>query len=384
MRKNRILLGIILVGLLLLELFVNNVFSLLLLLTGIFLPAVSVLFSVLSRNGLTAELLVPAGLSRGDTAEIKTVFHNSSFFPVASAEAVLHVSNTLTGTSLTKEIRCPVSGRGQDEVQVLAEAVETGQIYITLEQLTTRDLFGLISFPTDRRLKRVVLVEPDHIPTEVNVSAVRETEGDSDRVSLLEPGRDVSETFDVRPYIPGDEVRAIHWKLSAKTPDIMVRRFVKPIHYSVVLLVELTEAGPDALESCVCYAANFSRGLLDCGVMHTMAWYDGGSDEYCAFNVSSYEDLEAAVFRLICSAPHGEEESSAERFLMTGESIGRGTTVLYLTTDASVRRMEELAVRCRTRIALVGTAGLNEADKALSMDRLPEDIRTVGTMNLNI
>lgn len=384
MRKNRILLVVILLALLLLELYVNNVFTLMLLLTGFFLPMASVLFALASRNGLTAELMVPAGLARGDTAEIKTVFHNSSFFPVASASGDLNVHNALTGTDLNRPIRCPVSGRGSDEVQVFAEGVETGQMYITLNNLSTRDLFGLVEFPSTHRLRRVVLVEPDHIPTEVNVSEVRETEADSEHFSLLEPGRDVSETFDVRPYVPGDEARAVHWKLSAKSGDLVVRRFVKPINYSVVLLVELAETTPSALESCVCYAANFSGGLLDTGVMHTFAWLDGGTEEYCSYNVSSYEDLDAAVFRLVCSAPHGEEDSTGSRFLQTFDSIGRDTTVLYLTTDAASPMLEELAVRCRTRIAMVGEKGLDTADTAMQVDRLPADIRRVGTMNLNI
>ncbi len=384
MRKNRLVLAGVLLALLLLELYVNNVFSLLLLLTGIFLPAVSILFGLLCRNSLTAELMVPAGLNRGDTAEIRTIFHNSSVFPVAMASGELNIHNLLTGTDLTQKIRCPVSGRGSDEVQVFAENVEIGQLYIVLSGLETRDLFGLVRFPEDVRLKRVVLVEPDRIPTEVNVSDVRETEGDSDTFSLREPGRDVSETFDVRPYVPGDDARAIHWKLSAKSEDLMVRRFGKPVNYSVVLLVEPAEAEPHALEACVCYAANFSHGLLDCGIMHTFAWYDGGADEYCSFNVSSYEDLDAAVYRLVCSAPHGDEDSSAARFLTSGDGIGRDTTLLFLTTDLSGPLTEELAVLCQTRIALVGTRGLDTADPALAPDRLPDDLRTVGTMNLNI
>ena len=201
---------------------------------------------------------------------------------------------------------------------------------------------------------------------------------------MLEPGRDVSETFDVRPYVPGDDVRAVHWKLSAKNDDLVIRRFVKPINYSVVLLVELETATPSALEACVCYAANFSRGLLDTGIMHTFAWFDGGTDEYCTFNVSSYEDLDAAVFRLVCSAPHGEEDSSAKRFLMGGEQIGKNTTLLFVTTHAGTPEADELAVRCRTRIAAVGKRGLENADPALQMDKLPGRIGKVGTMTLNI
>ncbi len=384
MRRNRIVLVAILLALILLELSVNNVITLVLLLMGIFLPVASVLFALLSRNRLTAELVVPAGLNRGDTAEVKTVFHNESFFPVASASGELTIQNLLTGTELHQKIHSPVSGRGSDEAQVLVREVETGQVTITLDNLSTEDLFGMVRFPSNHRLRRVVLVEPDHIPTEVNVSEVRETEGESDTFSTLEPGRDVSETFDVRPYVPGDDIRSVHWKLSAKTDDLVVRRFVKPINYSVVLLVELESASEYALEACVCYAANFSRGLLATGIMHTFAWLDGGTGEYCLFNVSSYEDLDAAVFRLVCSAPHGEEDSTANRFLMSGEQIGKDTTVLFVTTHAGTKEADELAVRCSTRIAAVGKRGLEDADPALQMDKLPGRIGKVGTMTLNI
>lgn len=69
---------------------------------------------------------------------------------------------------------------------------------------------------------------------------------------------------------------------------------------------------------------------------------------------------------------------------MGGEQIGKNTTLLFVTTHAGTPEADELAVRCRTRIAAVGKRGLENADPALQMDKLPGRIGKVGTMTLNI
>lgn len=37
------------------------------------------------------------------------------------------------------------------------------------------------------------------------------------------PGDDPGETYDIREYRSGDSIRQIHWKLSGKLDDIMIR-----------------------------------------------------------------------------------------------------------------------------------------------------------------
>lgn len=47
---------------------------------------------------------------------------------------------------------------------------------------------------------------------------------DSDEYSMRHPGDDPSETFALREYVPGDRVRSIHWKLTEKTGEVIVRQ----------------------------------------------------------------------------------------------------------------------------------------------------------------
>ena len=49
-------------------------------------------------------------------------------------------------------------------------------------------------------------------------------------------GNDLSEIFDIREYVPGDDIRSIHWKLSSKTDTLILKEASDPSHYNVVIL----------------------------------------------------------------------------------------------------------------------------------------------------
>lgn len=48
-------------------------------------------------------------------------------------------------------------------------------------------------------------------------------------------GTDASEMFDIRSYVPGDDIRSIHWKLSGKTDELIVRQASDRTHYDLVI-----------------------------------------------------------------------------------------------------------------------------------------------------
>ena len=56
-----------------------------------------------------------------------------------------------------------------------------------------------------------------------------ETSADSDRFSTYKKGDDPSEIFDIREYADGDKIQRIHWKLSSKTGDLMVKEGSLPL-----------------------------------------------------------------------------------------------------------------------------------------------------------
>jgi uncharacterized protein (DUF58 family) len=46
------------------------------------------------------------------------------------------------------------------------------------------------------------------------------------------------ELDELRPYVPGDDVRDIDWKASARSGDVLIKRFVSEKHHKIVLVAD--------------------------------------------------------------------------------------------------------------------------------------------------
>lgn len=75
--------------------------------------------------------------------------------------------------------------------------------------------------------------------------------------------KDFSETQSIRPYVPGDPVRQIHWKLSAKTGQTLLREIGLPQTGGILLALAVDGAAtPDAAGSVVLRSAPPLPGAL--------------------------------------------------------------------------------------------------------------------------
>lgn len=383
MLKNRVLYAVLLLALLLFNLYLNNVYSLLLFLTAVAVPLFSVLFSRLSRDSVSVRLQAPDLTEEDQPALFVAELHNESVFPAAVARGLLVVQNGLTGSSVSRKIRASVAGKASRTIRFRVEDAEVGKLFATVSDLRTQDLFGLVSYPVSHIAAAELLVPPPDVPAEVLMMEAKETTGESVRYSENEKGNDVSELYDVREYLPGDDVRAIHWKLSAKQEEPILREFSMPLNYSVILLVELAEASADALQSCVAYASALSKGLLETGVLHTMMWYDRGSDEFVDYNITSMEEQTLAELRLVSSSFHESADASLERFLETGRPDPTATLV-YLTTSLESDRILRATRVMPVRIELIGERGSDNELSGFPVSKLPERFREAETISLTV
>ena len=81
-------------------------------------------------------------------------------------------------------------------------------------------------------------------------------------------GSDPSEMFDIRDYTPGDDIRSIHWKLSSKTDNLILRQASDPAHYNTVLLPDFgrnqleQEHAAEQINAAIGYAVALGEELL--------------------------------------------------------------------------------------------------------------------------
>lgn len=139
------------------------------------------------------------------------------------------------------------------------------------------DLVGLFRFRcADFPESRTVLYPPE---TQMELILSRETVGAAQAEGLMQNRRssDPSEIFDIRDYVPGDDIRTVHWKLSAKTGSLIVRQASDPSHYDAALLPDLglrqqgeTRPTAEELVRAVSVTVALGEGLLRQGTAFCM------------------------------------------------------------------------------------------------------------------
>lgn len=134
-------------------------------------------------------------------------------------------------------------------------------------ELTAHDPFGMVSRSTRIEKTSGVLVYPRMVPMSDFVVAARQPLGDmKPSTPLVE---DPMRMTGVRPYVPGDSPKRIHWRATARTGDLQTRVFepsaspVAAIFLDTLSFSHLWDGqNSDRLELSVVVAASMVRQMI--------------------------------------------------------------------------------------------------------------------------
>lgn len=197
------------------------------------LPPVLVLFSLPSMLKLSAELSTPETASQGSEAALSIHFKCASFLPVSRVNLRIQVENRYDGE--VKKLKYSYAGVLSSTGCVPLPTALCGMLHCSVTRLECRDLLGLIAIRRRCTAKAVCTVlpkpvQPDKCP---DIDACLETN------VQLKPkyGGGYSEEHELREYRPGDTVNTIHWKLSSKTDEVIVREALEAANDQVFLVL---------------------------------------------------------------------------------------------------------------------------------------------------
>ena len=122
--------------------------------------------------------------------------------------------------------------------------------------------------------------------------AVRGFLGEAEIYDDLRGGTDTSQLFQIRSYQPGDRLQNIHWKLSAKSEELMVREHSQPKGCAIVLLLGTKgkqKQTPEQHDRFLQIAASVSFSMVDAGCPHIVSWYDDATGDLVRMRVDDEE-----------------------------------------------------------------------------------------------
>ena len=338
MWRNRICYLIILQGALAFYICFDGYLSFYTLLLIVFLPLVSLLLSLPGMLGVRAVFFSQLAASRkGNSVEMGLTFSNRFYVPSGRAKVTLQVENTLTGEHWEEILRFTASGQPIRVTHKLT-APACGQVECRLKKGWVCDYAGLFSLPLFIGRKAPflpVLFYPAVHPAKLDLEKPDTPSGEEDGMFAPRPGEDPSELFGLRDYRQGDRASRIHWKLSEKTGQTLVKELGLPVEKRPCYLLEINGSGEesDALLDVFC---TLSARMAEQGIPHQLAFLSRGGTLNLV-NVDGEGDLLPALETLLTGLKTGSLPAATEGQLPDDISHG-----LYLCSKINPHSLAAL------------------------------------------
>lgn len=244
------------------------------------------------QRRVDASVQIPvAAAERGGEVSVQITAANRSRIPCMRIRYRIRMGSTFLAGSRRSWQRGAAVYPGENRYQAAVCLKYAGSYVIGLDRMRIYDLTGL--FYMDKRIRRSagVLVLPEAKSVGVRITErTRNFFGDSDVYDDFHPGDDRSEIFGIREFREGDKIQSIHWKLSAKSDELVVREDSLPLACPVVLILE---GGPhrelQEAENYLSTAASIVFSLMDAHCPHFVAWYSGGRRDMVRVRVDDEE-----------------------------------------------------------------------------------------------
>ena len=179
------------------------------------LPGVSLLLALAARRGVRLSLTLTPTVPKRAAAQAVLLVKNDALL---SARALFRVRavNALTREETVTLLRCTVPPKGTEELRFLVESRRCGQITAAVEKAGLLDICGIFAVPlkTENIAARTTIL-PDMFAPGIDLALASSMPEESDSYAPGCRGNDLTEIFQLREYAPGDDLRRIHWKMTA-------------------------------------------------------------------------------------------------------------------------------------------------------------------------
>lgn len=308
------------------------------------LPLVSWGLNLYSKKQIRVSIKTPAMASKKQEIQGTFVVKNKGRLPIGCIYCKAEMKNRLTGECKTQWIVLSAAAKDRTEKSFQFSCEYCGYVVIKIEELYLMDWFGFLPVRVKTEAVSKCSVVPDTFSLDILLSISTAQSSDSDSWSQVQKGNDYSEVFAIREYVPGDSLKQIHWKLSSKLNELLVKEPSLPTEKSLLLFWDknTAEADPKEMDAMAEVTASVAQVLTEQGVPYKFGWTDGGT--VVLEDVESEEQLIPLIPRMIKT---GREQAETDRNSQNiQENFGK---IIYFSKEIP----EDLDMFCFTDLVYV-------------------------------
>ena len=313
----------------------------------VFYFVISVLWLQYIKNKIDVSMnpLIPIA-EKKQNISVKFVIQNRMKFFSVPVKILVVVENVFTGQKRKIKKAITAAANKKEEFVVDLKANSCGNISISLKSYWIGDFFSI--FNKKRISKEVqyvgILPECHLIPIEVT-RRTREFIADADEYFDRERGEDTSEIYQIREYRDMDSMRDIHWKLSAKADELLIKEHGKPKGCVVLIWLNIQSEMKHKknINTVILEAvASLSISMLEEDCVHMVAWYEKENRKIQKKRISKEEHVYELLNRLLYIKAYEEDVNEQYEEAFRGVSF---SSIIEIKADGSISINDEEKIK---------------------------------------
>lgn len=142
-------------------------------------------------------------------------------------------------------------------------------------------------------------------------------------------GSDVSEIKELRDYRAGDRLSQIHWKLSTKSEDLIVKEYAKNAGVCVVLACDGSYKTPSELTAYFEHLLSFGKSMLEDDMFFELVYFNASEEDAVSRKIDNLYNLTLTMQEMFFNLKAVEKEVLEAYYNRSGSAY----KLLYLTMN---------------------------------------------------
>ena len=287
------------------------------------------------RTAECRQHLTAASVSRGESASLSVQVYYACPLPVSPLLGE-YVCAGQAGELAFPAVPFRPAGR-----KVPLSARHVGQYEAGMRALWASDLFGLFRMRVPCGAASVLTV----LPRPFDIEKPQFSLGDDGSAALGRTQEDYNAPEDVRAYRPGDAMKRIHWKLSSRKRELLVRRFETPAPPDTLILLdcdtprggENVPEGRECLRDALCETAvAVARMQMEDQSPVRLPIYGARANEFASDQAEGLSLLQ----EMLAAQPFGSGEDFARVLDLELRRMRRTGAAVIITTRLDAQIVE--------------------------------------------
>ncbi|MBR3534763.1 MAG: DUF58 domain-containing protein [Oscillospiraceae bacterium] len=292
-------------------LFIDSMSLLILILTVVF-PFLQLFILMRVSRNITAVLDIGCSTTeRNVPTRIAVRLKNHSILPVSCAVVSLQITNTLTNETQSLTTMLPVASDNEQSIKFSVSYAHCGMIKVSLKSIRVYDYIKLFSKVINYSCTYDIAVVPTLTAVTPAVDTAPGVMNDNEEFSKIKAGDDCSEIFNIREYVYGDKINRIHWNLTTKLDELMVKEYSLPVSSQIIIVFEFcrdssSENSMEKNDASLDAAMSLSYFMLANNITHKIAWYDPNQKMLHTEKIGSEIDFSAFLSAVFSSGTYDD------------------------------------------------------------------------------